>query len=117
MTPLYDVVSAQPSLDAGQIQRKKFRLTMSVGKSRHYAINDVMPRHFTQTAEVAGVGEALVRPIFDDLAKNADRAFEEVVTALPRGFPEGLIDSVGKALARRLRLLESLGKARSPAVR
>ena len=28
LTPLYDVLSAQPSLDAGQIQQKKFKLAM-----------------------------------------------------------------------------------------
>lgn len=31
---LYDVLSPQPSLDASQIQQKKFRLAMSVGKNR-----------------------------------------------------------------------------------
>ena len=28
LTPFYDVLSAQPSLDAGQIQQKKFKLAM-----------------------------------------------------------------------------------------
>ena len=36
MTPLYDVLTAQPSLDDGQIPRKKFKLAMSVGTNRHY---------------------------------------------------------------------------------
>jgi serine/threonine-protein kinase HipA len=31
LTPLYDVMSAQPTLDAQQIPRKKMRLAMSVG--------------------------------------------------------------------------------------
>src|ERR1700684_3923621 len=53
MTPLYDVLSAQPSLDANQVQRKKFKLAMSVGKSRHYEISEIMPRYFFQTAEAA----------------------------------------------------------------
>jgi serine/threonine-protein kinase HipA len=61
MTPLYDVLSAQPSLDAGQTQRKKFKLAMSVGKKRHYALNDIVPRHFVQTAEIAGIGSSMIR--------------------------------------------------------
>ena len=43
MTPLYDVLTAQPSLAAHQIQQKKFRLAMSVGKNRHYEIHDILP--------------------------------------------------------------------------
>jgi serine/threonine-protein kinase HipA len=111
MTPLYDVVSAQPSLDAGQIQRKKFKLAMSVGKSRHYAINDIMPRHFIQTAELSGVGTVLVKSIFDNLAENAMRAFEEVVRTLPRGFPQAMTESIGKAIAHRLKFLETAASA------
>ena len=35
MTPLYDVISAQPSVDAGQIRQNSFRLAMAVGDNRH----------------------------------------------------------------------------------
>ncbi|WP_095090001.1 type II toxin-antitoxin system HipA family toxin [Mesorhizobium sophorae] len=116
MTPLYDVLSAQPSLDAGQIQKKKFKLAMSVGKGRHYAINDIMPRHFIQTAELSGVGAALVKSIFDDLAESAVRAFDEVVESLPGGFPEAMTDSIGKAIVHRLGLLEVEASAENAAV-
>ncbi len=55
MTPLYDVLTAQPSLDEGQIPRKKFKLAMSVGKNHHSAIQDIVPRHFMQSADLSGV--------------------------------------------------------------
>src|SRR5206468_917608 len=48
LTPLYDVLSAQPSLDANHVPLKKFKLAMSAGKNNHYAIYDVVPRHFIQ---------------------------------------------------------------------
>src|SRR3546814_2551796 len=35
LTPLYDILSAQPSLDAGQIERKQMKLAMSVGSKNH----------------------------------------------------------------------------------
>ena len=54
MTALYDVLTAQPSLDAGQIQQKIFKLAMSVGMNRHSAVQGIMPRHFIQTADLAG---------------------------------------------------------------
>ncbi|TPL46542.1 type II toxin-antitoxin system HipA family toxin [Mesorhizobium sp. B2-4-6] len=105
MTPLYDVLTAQPSLDVGQIPRKKFKLAMSVGKSRHYSMHEIMPRHFVQTAEVAGVGTSLMRKIFEDIAANAEKWPDVVISKLPRHFPAQLVESVRSAIARRVMLL------------
>ncbi|MBZ9710876.1 HipA domain-containing protein [Mesorhizobium sp. ESP7-2] len=105
MTPLYDVLTAQPSLDAGQIPRKKFKLAMSVGKSRHYSVHEIMPRHFMQTADVAGVGTPVMRRIFEDIAANAEKQTEAVISKLRRGFPEQLVGSVRSAIGKRALLL------------
>lgn len=110
LTPLYDVLTAQPSLDAGQIQQKKFKLAMSVGKNRHYPVESIMPRHFQQTAERAGVGAPLMRGLFEDLAANAQKKTDEVIAALPKGFPEELASSIKSAVHDRTRLIaEALG--------
>lgn len=105
LTPLYDVLSAQPSLDANQIRGRQFKLAMAVGRNRHYAIHDIMPRHFLQTAERAGVGRLAVREIFDDLAANGEEKAREVVGSLPMNFPGSLADAVIGALTRRIQLL------------
>ncbi|MER8444742.1 type II toxin-antitoxin system HipA family toxin [Mesorhizobium sp. M1066] len=110
MTPLYDVLSAQPSLDAGQIARKKFKMAMSVGKNRHYSVPDIIPRHFLQTADIAGVGTPVMRRIFDDIAENVEKQADQVIMSLPRGFPEQLVDSVKSAIGKRAALLAG-GKA------
>lgn len=105
LTPIYDVLSAQPSLDAGQIPLGKFKLAMSAGKNRHYRINDIMPRHFVETAELAGVSPAAPRRIFDELATQADAVMAAVAADLPKDFPEALILAVGAALKDRARRL------------
>lgn len=109
LTPLYDVLTAQPSLDAGEIPRKKFKLAMSVGKGRHYAIQDIMPRHFMQTADLAGVGKPMMNALFEDLAASAERTMAAVAEALPSDFPPELVDSVTAALGRRACLLVEEG--------
>ncbi|MBC7578414.1 MAG: hypothetical protein H7312_13800 [Tardiphaga sp.] len=53
MTPLYDVLSAQPSLDARQVQRNNFKLAMAIGMNRHYRMDEIVPRHFAQPAALA----------------------------------------------------------------
>jgi serine/threonine-protein kinase HipA len=105
MTPLYDVLSAQPSLDARQIPRKKFKLAMAVGKNRHYSVNEIVPRHFMQTAEMAGVGTPVMRKLFEDVAANAESQFEMVISSLQRGFPEEIVESLRLAIGKRAPLL------------
>lgn len=105
LTPLYDVLSAQPSLDAKQIQPKALKLAMSVGKSRHYTVNEILPRHFIQTAEISGVGLVVVRSIFKDLAETFETAFNDVLKALPKDFPEQLTSSIWTAALHRTSLM------------
>jgi serine/threonine-protein kinase HipA len=105
MTPVYDVLTAQPSLDAGQIPRKKFKLAMSVGKNRHYDVHEIVPRHFLQTADLAGVGLPAMRSIIADLGETAPRKAAAVIEALPQDLPGQLIDSVMTAINERSRLL------------
>jgi len=58
MTPLYDVISAQPSFAAGEIRPNQFRLAMAVGDNRHYRINTIAPRHFLQNRATRRYGRA-----------------------------------------------------------
>jgi serine/threonine-protein kinase HipA len=107
LAPLYDVLSAQPSVDAGQIQRNKMKLAMAVGGRRHYVVDTVMPRHFLQTAAKAGVGASVVEEIFKEMRANAPAAMERVLGGLPKGFPEQISGPIAKGLYARLRLLQS----------
>lgn len=105
LTPLYDVLTAQPSLDTGEISRRKFKLAMSVGKSRHYAIQDIMPRHFLQTADLAGIGKPMMTTLFEELGSGVESTMDSLTNDLPRGFPWEIVDSVTAALRHRARLL------------
>ncbi len=107
MTPLYDVLTAQPSLDANQIRSNKFKLAMSLGTNRHYEIVDIVPRHFMQTAELSGVAKSVVQAILDDLAARALKTIDSVIEALPGGFPGALADSVRHGVSERLRLIDA----------
>jgi serine/threonine-protein kinase HipA len=100
------VISAQPSLDAGQIKRNKMKLAMAVGESRHYVVDSVMPRHFIQTAAKAGIGAGLVTAIFGELHTQASAAVEQVIASLPKAFPAEVTDSISNGVKARLRRLE-----------
>lgn len=105
MTPLYDVLTTQPSLDSGQIPRRKFKLAMSVGSNNHYAVDEIVPRHFQQTADEAGMGKAALQAIFEELAATAGKTISTIVDELPQGFPPQLVDSITAAMTGRTGLI------------
>lgn len=107
MAPLYDVISAQPSVDAGQIQRNKMKLAMAVGDSRHYGVDGIMPRHFIQTAAKTGIGAAAVQAIFKDLLTRAPSALDQILATIPKRFPAEVVNSISDGFKTRLRRLES----------
>ena len=106
LTPLYDVMSAQPAVDAGQLRRNKFKLANAVGDNRHYVIDTIMPRHFVQTAVKCGIAAAMVEEICAELAECADTAIEETLASLPDDFPAALAESITGGMRARLRLIE-----------
>jgi len=106
LTPLYDVMSVQPAVDAGQLRRNQMKLALAVGDSRHYVVHEIMPRHFVQTAARSGIPASVVQGIFNELLEAEQRAVNQAMDQLPGGFPEKLARSIVNGLHARLRLLE-----------
>jgi serine/threonine-protein kinase HipA len=104
MTPLYDVISAQPSVEAGQIRQNGFRLAMAVGDNRH--VNTIAPRHFLQSVQHAGVGEEIVHSIFAELRERGQEAIARTLDRLPARFPKEVSGSIRAGFLRRLELIE-----------
>lgn len=101
LTPFYDVLSAQPSLDAGQIERKQMKLAMSVGDNNHYRIDQVHARHFVQTTERAGLPKAIIREAIDEVLAQAEKATAQMEVMLPPDFPEYIHEAVSAGIRRR----------------
>ena len=109
LTPLYDVMSVQPALDAGQLRRNNMKLALAVGDNRHYVVYEIMPRHFVQTAAKSGIPASLVRTIFDELLEAEQAAITKVMNDLPAGFPQELAESIVGGMRARLRVVERNG--------
>lgn len=108
LTPLYDILTAQPSLDARQIERKQMKLAMSVGTRNHYRFNEVLPRHFMQTGEAAGLTKKFTQRLIEQIAAIGESALEKVERELPANFPMAIHESVSKALKSRLNTLRKV---------
>lgn len=105
LTPLYDILTTQPLFDAGQIERKGFKLALSVGDKNRYRLDEICGRHFFQTAAKARVPEQLVRGALEEMAAAAEPALEQVTGSLPPDFPVRIHASVSEAIRSRLRRL------------
>lgn len=107
LTPLYDVLSAQPGLAAHQIDRRQMRLAMSVGRGRRYRMDEIMPRHFLQTAEEAGLPTSLAQGAMEDVASRMGTAMAAVESELPIDFPQDLHEAIVAGIRSRMVVLES----------
>ena len=102
LSPLYDVISAQPFFDTGQIRRNQLNLAMAVGKNRHYVIQEIRPRHFLQTAKASDYPINAVRRTMAEIHGQATAALDQVRNSLPSTVPEDLADSILTGFCSRL---------------
>jgi serine/threonine-protein kinase HipA len=102
-TPIYDVLSAQPSLDQRQIEPKQMKLAMFVGDNRHYGVEEIEGRHFVQTVKRAHLSEEIAHEALEEIKESAEKAIGIVEKELPQNFPMDVADSIFKGLRERLR--------------
>jgi len=102
MTPLYDVMSAQPAHDANQIRRNQLKLAMCVGDNRHYRVHSIAPRHFVQTADTCGMPAGTMEELFVELVDALPAALDATIAKMPDGFPAALFESIRDAALARL---------------
>lgn len=107
LTPLYDVMSAQPLFAAGQLQQKDLRLAMAIGNKRHYRLHEIMPRHFEQTAARAGLPPEAAGQLLAELFEAVPAAIETVCAKLPEDFPPAVCDPIFDGFNQRLTRLNT----------
>jgi serine/threonine-protein kinase HipA len=109
LTPLYDVISAEPSVAAHQLRENQMKLAMAVGNGRHYVIKTVVARHFVESGVKGGMGRQAVIDVLDELYATVPRALQRTLEELPKGFPTGLAETLANAVRSRLGNLTSVG--------
>ena len=107
LTPIYDVLSGQPTFNMKQIRHKDYRMAMSVGNSNKYRIDNIHGRHFIETAVAADLPEDFAREAIVDIQDKFERAFNLTLNGMPKDFPIYIHDSIYTAAEKRLPLLKS----------
>lgn len=104
MTPLYDVMSAEPYLAAGRMTRQKIKLAVAVGDKRHYEIDEIVPRHFLQSGTKVGLPGTELDSIFADIVALAPKAIDKVAAAMPSTVLSRTFEPIAAGIRRRLKL-------------
>ncbi|SMO89537.1 type II toxin-antitoxin system HipA family toxin [Paracoccus laeviglucosivorans] len=92
MTPLYDILSAEPARASGQLRQQQMQMAMAVsGASRHYRIDQISPRHFVQTARSCGLGQAVIDGAFARLTQRPATIFDDTAAMLGSDFPQAVL--------------------------
>jgi len=104
LTPIYDVISLQPLVDAHQVNRREYRMAMSVGNSRHYKVMEILPRHFLQSAANAGIKEARARAWIDEMTQRLPSAIELVGNATDDPMQAAALKSIAAGATQRAEL-------------
>lgn len=105
MTPLYDVLTLQPTVDKKRLTHKDFKLAMRVGKSNQYNVERIRGRHFIDTGVQAGLSRKAIAELFDEITISAETAINQTAAKLPKNFPSILVESVSDAIQRRIKRL------------
>jgi serine/threonine-protein kinase HipA len=103
MTPLYDILTAQPAFDTRIIDINQMKLAMHVGNTNHYRINTIRLSHFIETGKKAGLPKQLMQKVIVEIIEQAEKAITTVEANLQKGFPEDIPASVKAAMITRLR--------------
>ncbi|MBI2606887.1 MAG: type II toxin-antitoxin system HipA family toxin [Deltaproteobacteria bacterium] len=103
LTPLYDVMSADPHINPGSFPLQKIKLAMAAGDHRHFKVREIRSRHWRQTANKYKFSE--IDGLIEEVIRLTPLAIEKVRGELPKGFPTAVSEPVFAALAERARTL------------
>ena len=104
LTPAYDVISTAPYHP--KIAQQKIKLAMPVGRNRHYRVNEILPRHFYQTAQSAGIEKADMDSLFESIEISAHSALQDATTAAEKvNMPSHTKDRIVETASSHIRLL------------
>lgn len=105
LTPLYDILSAQPLVDAGKLRRNRFKMAMSIGAKNHYRMDEIQVRHFTETADTAGLPVGTIEEICAELERDIPIVLDELASNVGNVMPAALVESLSAGIRSRKQIL------------
>lgn len=101
LTPLYDVMSVYPLMQAKTIPRQKAEMAMALRgtNKNHYRWARIQPRHFLATANAINFSQKKAERILTEMLEQARDVATQVSEKLPAGFPSNISEPILQGMA------------------
>lgn len=106
LAPLYDILSIAPVVRAGRLQRKRYRLAMSV--DGHYGIDEIVPRHFESEGRAGGLPKGKSLALLSDMIDRLGPAIEKTAQDLETEVPHSVAEPIATDAMTRARQIREL---------
>lgn len=106
LAPLYDILSLAPVVQAGRLQRKRYRLAMSI--DGHYGIDEIVPRHFEAEGKASGLPKNRALELLDEMAGLLGLALERTRLTLDDQVPQNLSATITDDATQRAAQVRAL---------
>ncbi|MDO9639125.1 MAG: HipA domain-containing protein [Pseudotabrizicola sp.] len=106
LAPLYDILSIAPVVRAGRLQRKRYRLAMSV--DGHYGIDEIVPRHFEAEGRAAGLPKGRALELLQDMTDRLGPALERALLAVGDHVPVAVSEPIATDAMQRAAQMKDL---------
>lgn len=92
LAPLYDILSVAPVVHAGRLQRKRYRLAMSI--DGHYGIHEIVPRHFEAEGKASGLPRNRALELLAEMADRLGPALERTTLGMADQVPAAVREPI-----------------------
>jgi serine/threonine-protein kinase HipA len=106
LAPLYDILSIAPIVRAGRLQRKRYRLAMSV--DGHYGIDEIVPRHFEAEGRAAGLPKGRALELLQDMTDRLSPTLDRALLAVGDQVPEAVSGPIATDAMQRAAQMKAL---------
>lgn len=106
LAPLYDILSIAPVVRAGRLQRKRYRLAMSI--DAHYGIDEIVPRHFEAEGRAAGLPKGRALELLQDVTDRLGPALERTLLTVGDQVPAAVSEPIASDATLRAAQIRDL---------
>ena len=99
LTPLYDVLSAYPSMKTKEIPKQKAKMAMALkGRKNRYEWSQIQLRHFLSTAKTAEFSQKQAISLLLEMLEKAEFVAQQIQEQIPKGFPTHISQPILKGM-------------------
>jgi len=107
MTPLYDILSAHPLVQRGNLPKEKIKMAMAIGNKPHWKLREIAHRHFIQQAKISRFDGAEMDAIIEEIVAQMPTVIARISSKLPKTFPNEVSEAIFKGMREQVGLLEN----------